>query len=214
MRRPGRPACRTSGSKLIDSRCTRPRRLASSVTICCTSANWRSISGQKSGSGHRVYTNVTASVPPAPVGQAARSRRSGRSARRRAPRRPARASRRAGARPAFGERRVPVRSIARDSLRVFDDERRAGSGRPASGPRAARRPCTLNGIVIPGMKPLMSSCLTVISLPRGVDREDLAHGARTPATTARGARAPVPAEQRTCDGQGKPLPRLGAYVSL
>ena len=67
--RPARPACRSAGSKLTDSSCTRPRSAASADAVRWISANRRSISGQKSGSGQRVYMNVTARTLAAPVGE-------------------------------------------------------------------------------------------------------------------------------------------------
>ena len=53
-----------SGSSVTDTSWTRPRRSDDERSCSWTAAKWRSISGQKLGSGQRVYTNVTASTWP------------------------------------------------------------------------------------------------------------------------------------------------------
>ena len=75
-----------------------------------------------------------------------------------------RACRRAGGGGGSVSGACPVRSIAvRYAVRVLDDERRPDQVARRPARRAARASLTLNGIVMPGMKPRMSSCLIVIS---------------------------------------------------
>ena len=149
--------------------------------------------------------NVTASVRPRHSRQPARARRSRRRAATSGTASPGssdvdmRARRRR-----LRQRRVPG---ALDRLEipggVLDDQRRAHEVARPAAPRSARS-LTLNGIVMPGMKPLMSSCLMVISLRVG-RRPGSARAARTPARDRSGrqredehstAHARRPAEHR------------------